>query len=403
MLFILAFALAVLFSFMCRKALKKHAIIFYVVAAAISAAVTVLDFRGVPAFVQNYCIGLFSRGAFATGLWCVVMWIGALPNGSAMMKALMPIRGELSIFAAILTLGHNLGFGKTYFIRMFTNPDSMKPTQLTAGILSLVMLAIMIPLTILSIPSIRKKMSAKHWKKIQRTAYLFYALIYLHIMVLYLPSAQSGKVLYQISVIVYSLTFLGYAVCRIGKAIARKKPKRKARIIRLSITALVCCMALVIVLLIPRETKKMRTEPSVNNDSDRKFSDTIVEPDTSMSDAAMAVASETETSDTSDETAVSGEQGTSKQYRDGTYTASAYGYDGEISVNVTIVHDEITAITAKSTEEDPWYFEQAEKSVIEAILAGQNTEVDAVSGATYSSKGIMQAVENALQQAKNGD
>ena len=67
------------------------------------------------------------------------------------------------------------------------------------------------------------------------------------------------------------------------------------------------------------------------------------------------------------------------------------------------MEDVITAITAQSAEEDPWYFEQAEKPVIEAILAGQATEVDAVSGATYSSKGIMQAVENALEQAKNGD
>ena len=391
MLFILALLLAVLFSFTCRKALKKHAVIFYIAAAAVSIAVAVWDFHGVPAPVQNYVIGLFSRGAFATGLWCVVMWIGALPNGSAMMKALMPVRGELSIFAAILTLGHNLGFGKTYFVRMFTNPGSMKPTQLTAGILSLVMLAIMIPLTILSIPSVRKKMAAKRWKKIQRTAYLFYALIYLHVMILFLPSAQNGRVLYQVSVIVYSLVFLGYAACRIRKGIVRKKPEKKKLVRCLSIAGVVCGMILVLVLLLPKGTEE--NIPMMDTDTTAQPTEVPEESDVSANDTA----------ETDEDTETDEEAEKVQRYKDGTYTATAYGYDGDITVNVTIAGDTITAITAQSAEEDPWYFEQAEKPVIEAILAGQTTEVDAVSGATYSSKGIMQAVENALEQAKNGD
>lgn len=389
MLFLLALLLAVLFSFVCRKALKKHAVPFYIAAAAVSVAVAVWDFHGVPAPMQNYVIGLFSRGAFATGLWCVVMWIGALPNGSAMMKALMPVRGELSIFAAILTLGHNFGFGKTYFVRMFTNPGSMKPTQLTAGILSLVMLAIMIPLTILSIPSVRKKMTAKRWKKIQRTAYLFYALIYLHVMILFLPSAQNGKVLYQVSVIVYSLVFLGYAACRIRKAIIRKKPEKKKRVLCLSIAGVVCGMIFVLVLLLPKGTEE--NIPVVDTDTES----------TEISEESYA--SVNDTAETDEDTKTGEETEKVQRYKDGTYTATAYGYDGDITVSVIIVEDVITAITAQSAEEDPWYFEQAEKPVIEAILAGQATEVDAVSGATYSSKGIMQAVENALEQAKNGD
>ena len=389
MLFLLALLLAVLFSFVCRKALKKHAVLFYIAVAAVSVAVAVWDFHGVPAPMQNYVIGLFSRGAFATGLWCVVMWIGALPNGSAMMKALMPVRGELSIFAAILTLGHNFGFGKTYFVRMFTNPGSMKPTQLTAGILSLVMLAIMIPLTILSIPSVRKKMTAKRWKKIQRTAYLFYALIYLHVMILFLPSAQNGKVLYQVSVIVYSLVFLGYAACRIRKAIIRKKPEKKKRVLCLSIAGVVCGMIFVLVLLLPKGTEE--NIPVVDTDTES----------TEISEESYA--SVNDTAETDEDTKTGEETEKVQRYKDGTYTATAYGYDGDITVSVIIVEDVITAITAQSAEEDPWYFVQAEKPVIEAILAGQATEVDAVSGATYSSKGIMQAVENALEQAKNGD
>lgn len=89
-------------------------------------------------------------------------------------------------------------------------------------------------------------------------------------------------------------------------------------------------------------------------------------------------------------------------YKDGTYSGTAYGYDGDITVTITIENDVITAIDASSAEEDLWYFEQAESPVVSAILDSQSTSVDAVSGATYSSKGIMKAVENALAQAKNG-
>ena len=130
----------------------------------------------------------------------------------------------------------------------------------------------------------------------------------------------------------------------------------------------------------------------------------VVDTDTESTEISEeSYASVNDTAETDEDTKTGEETEKVQRYKDGTYTATAYGYDGDITVSVIIVEDVITAITAQSAEEDPWYFEQAEKPVIEAILAGQATEVDAVSGATYSSKGIMQAVENALEQAKNGD
>lgn len=94
MLFFIAVILTVCIAMFLRKPLKKCPIAFYLAAVVISAVVSILNFRGVPAFVNNYIIALFSRGALATGLWAVVMWTGALPNGSKPMKTLMPIRGE---------------------------------------------------------------------------------------------------------------------------------------------------------------------------------------------------------------------------------------------------------------------------------------------------------------------
>ena len=84
-------------------------------------------------------------------------------------------------------------------------------------------------------------------------------------------------------------------------------------------------------------------------------------------------------------------------YLDGIYTAEAMGFEGEITVQVTVAEDKITDITLLSAEDEEEYLSQA-KQVIPAILEGQSPNVDAVSGATYSS-GILNAVKLALAKA----
>ena len=87
-------------------------------------------------------------------------------------------------------------------------------------------------------------------------------------------------------------------------------------------------------------------------------------------------------------------------YRDGIYTGSAHGFGGNITVQVTITGGSITSITVLSAAgETDAFFRQA-KAVIPAILQAQSPKVDAVSGATYSSNGIKEAVNNALASAK---
>ena len=85
-------------------------------------------------------------------------------------------------------------------------------------------------------------------------------------------------------------------------------------------------------------------------------------------------------------------------YLDGIYTAEAMGFEGEITVQVTVAEDKITDITLLSAEDEEEYLFQA-KQVIPAILEGQSPNVDAVSGATYSSTGILNAVKLALAKA----
>ena len=85
-------------------------------------------------------------------------------------------------------------------------------------------------------------------------------------------------------------------------------------------------------------------------------------------------------------------------YLDGIYTAEAVGFEGKITVQVTVAEDKITDITLLSAEDEEEYLARA-KQVIPAILEGQSPNVDAVSGATYSSTGILNAVKLALAKA----
>ena len=88
------------------------------------------------------------------------------------------------------------------------------------------------------------------------------------------------------------------------------------------------------------------------------------------------------------------------RYRDGVYEGSARGFRGEIAVVVTVENGAITAVEIASAEkEDVAYLIRAKK-VIESIIEKQSAEVDAISGATFSSNGIRSAVIEALKAAE---
>lgn len=82
---------------------------------------------------------------------------------------------------------------------------------------------------------------------------------------------------------------------------------------------------------------------------------------------------------------------------DGKYTGTAEGFKSTIKVEVTVAGGKITEIKVLEQNETPDRFEKATK-VIGEIIAKQSVQVDAASGATMSSDGIIQAVVNALAQ-----
>ena len=85
-------------------------------------------------------------------------------------------------------------------------------------------------------------------------------------------------------------------------------------------------------------------------------------------------------------------------YRDGTYYGTGTGFGGTMKVCVVVSGGKIASIDIVENSDTPSYLSSA-SSLISTIISTQSTNVDTVSGATYSSRGIIEAVRSALSQA----
>ena len=114
------------------------------------------------------------------------------------------------------------------------------------------------------------------------------------------------------------------------------------------------------------------------------------------SEAPLKQVAATTTQDAVVETLVSEPE--AKAYKDGTYYGSAEGFAGTMTVQVVIEDGKIKDIVLTETKDDQSYVQRA-SSLLSLMVEKQSTQVDAVSGATYSSVGLINAVRNALGQA----
>ena len=99
--------------------------------------------------------------------------------------------------------------------------------------------------------------------------------------------------------------------------------------------------------------------------------------------------------DTSDTTQVTG----NFPYKEGIYYGTAEGYNGDIEVAVVLQDQSIKAVLVTKNHDDARFFDRA-MEVVKNIMKKQSTDVDVVSGATYSSNGLINAVKNALKEAE---
>jgi len=86
-------------------------------------------------------------------------------------------------------------------------------------------------------------------------------------------------------------------------------------------------------------------------------------------------------------------------YTPGTYEGTGQGYRGPIHVEVEVSSAGIEDITIAGHSEGTYPGGAAMEELLEAVLETGSTELDAISGATFSSAGFLEAVEDALGKA----
>ena len=91
--------------------------------------------------------------------------------------------------------------------------------------------------------------------------------------------------------------------------------------------------------------------------------------------------------------------GGSTNYKDGTYTGEADGFGGTIQVEVKIEKSKIAEINVISAEKEDGAYLSMAKDMIPKIIDAQSADIDTISGSTFSSTGIKNASEQALEKA----
>ena len=368
------------------KAVKKKPAVLYGICILLSLVSIFYPREGGLPFLDFFFKKIMQRGVLAGSLFILVMLAPVLPKRFSGRKTIYLLRGEMAISASLITLAHNLAFGGKYFGAVFFGQGHISLMELHAAIVSCLMILLLIPLTITSFQTVRRKMQAKTWKKVQNWSYLFYLLLYLHIFFIYQGALLRGKGEYFFTLMLYSFLFGFYGFLRIRQYRMQKETREKKAFPLLRIAGMLPIVCLF--LSVFYSAGKYRAALEAKVDKSR------------MQETAAESKSGAETATGSKESAESKGSGESGTYKDGEYLGKASAYNGNVEVKVTISGGKMTAIDIVKTKDDEDYFFDAQKKVIPEILEKQSTDVDAVAGATTSSEGIAHAVQKALEQAK---
>ena len=387
------------------KALKKKPAVLYGICILLSLVSIFYPREGGIPFLDFFFKKIMQRGVLAGSLFIWVMQAPVLPKSSSERKTIYLFRGEMAICASLITLAHNLAFGGKYFGALFLGQGHISLMELHAAIVSCLMILLLIPLTITSFQTVRRKMQGKSWKKLQNWSYLFYLLLYLHIFFIYQGALIRGKGEYFFTLMIYSFIFGFYGFLRIRQYRIQKESKEKKTFPLLRTAGI---LPIVCIFLsgfysagkyraaLEANVDKIRAQESVSEQhgqgEENNSSEKAVE--------ASGDKASTNSSDASSDSQAIDEDSISGAYKDGECFGKASAYNGNVEVKVTISGGKITAIDIVKTKDDEEYFFDAQKKVIPEILEKQSTDVDAVAGATTSSEGICHAVEKALEEAK---
>lgn len=217
MVLIYSLIFAAVLSLVFTSSIKKHCWFYYSLSGLIAISTTIYEILRLTSNMKLY--GFISilekasiKGIFSISFFVLVMFAGALQTRWAITRKLLRIRAELAIIASILLLPH----GFIYLIRFIIKAmnGSLSVIYLSYIIIGTIGFIIMIPLFITSFKKIRLKMKGRQWKKLQRWAYLFYLLAYLHILIILVGKEKID----WLKLSTYTIIFGVYAILRLIKS-----------------------------------------------------------------------------------------------------------------------------------------------------------------------------------------
>lgn len=147
----------------------------------------------------------------------------------------------------------------------------------------------------------------------------------------------------------------------------------------------------------PKTFEAKVTEAKIPETTSKNFSETTLKETTKQVKKETTVALTTPNATIQNVT-----ENENATYKDGNFTGTAQGFNGEVQVSVEIKNGKIKSIKCAKTQDDKPYFSKA-SALMSQMVKKQSTNVDVVSGATYSSNGIIGAVRNALSKAETSN
>ncbi|ACV21622.1 putative sulfite oxidase subunit YedZ [Slackia heliotrinireducens] len=219
---IIILAVTIAACFALRNPIKKAPMAFYVLSVLVVVAFLMLDQLGASRAVRLAFFWTMQKCLVPLALFIVVMYIGVFSRSSKVSLWLRPIRAELSIIAWILSLGHVVRYLQSYLNPLFSGV-SLKVNIILGIIVAIVLFILLILLGVTSFRFVKKRMSTDAWKNLQKLAYPFFALTYVHLLFLLMPSAMHGGKAATFSVALYSVIFIAYFILRPLRAIQDRK------------------------------------------------------------------------------------------------------------------------------------------------------------------------------------
>jgi DMSO/TMAO reductase YedYZ heme-binding membrane subunit len=221
MIFICSLIVIVVLSLGFTSNIKTRYSIYYSLATFISILISIYEILRI---VSNSKLnGLilsiekaFMHGNVAISFFILVMFAGALSTKWKVTRKLLSIRAQLAILGSIFILPHGILYLVRFFVLKLPNILSGKTNSTLYLIyiaVGLIAFVILIPLFVTSLKKVRKKMNVLQWKKLQRWAYIFYFLSYIHILIVLLNDEEIDLV----RLISYTIIFSSYSVLKLVK------------------------------------------------------------------------------------------------------------------------------------------------------------------------------------------